>query len=193
MPLFLTSRIRGAARHWIIGCLVIIFIIIVVIGSGFYYVSKKVGIGTFDVVAKADPPAYATTDELLPSRAGSFTRTSVTSNSAEIAGMMSTAPANTRMNATSGTVAALYADPSNLSALVFAMNTGEVHRSGSESNPFESIAKSKGDHSQGFHAQSKFKNIQMGMAGWSKPNWTYAVITTETEALDFAKNFDPAK
>lgn len=193
------SRRRGAARHWVIGCLVVIGLIVLVIAGGGYYAYKKVrenlDIGPFDVVAKVDPPVDATSDQVLPLKAGDFTRTAVTSNTAEIMLMSSTVPTNQRVTVTSGTVAAIYTDPANLNALVLAMNSEEARKNGQNTtNPFsKSTVQTTSTPNKGFHVQSKFKTAEVGIAGWTKPNWTYVVMTTNTAALDFANKFQPAK
>jgi hypothetical protein len=188
-----SSNSRGAGRHWLIGCAIITAVILGVVAFGIYSLKKKLGVGVFDVAAKVDPPSLATTDQLLPPVAGTFTREAVTSNSAEFAALLSGVPGDHKVTATSGTVVAYYSDAAHMGALVLAINTQEAQKSGSSSSPFESSAKNARGSNQGFHMQSKFAAMPLGIAGWSKPNWTYGVITTDTVALQFAKGFEPAK
>lgn len=198
MTSFQHSKQRGATRHWVIGCLSVVVLIVVIIGVGMWFayreVRKKMDFGMYNVATKVDPPAEASTDLLLPTKAGTFERIKVTSNTAEVADLARTVPGNPQTHVTSGTMAALYQDPDKKSALVITMTSDAARESGQQANsPLAQFGKKSGNSDGGFHVQSKFQGAEFGMAGCTKGRWTYLVLTTDTQALEFANKFEPGK
>jgi hypothetical protein len=193
----LNLRNRGAARHWVFGCLAVVAVLIAVIGIGGYFaykkVREKVNFGTFDVTSKIDPPATAEVDSILPATAGAFKRTLVTTETAHMRSTDFPSIPGTTDQVTSGMVMATYADPQGLGALVIAVSTEEAKKSDAQrKGPFSSMH-GNAQPNQGFHMRVDMGPQPFDFAVWAKQNWTYMVQTTNTAALEFAKGFDPAK
>jgi hypothetical protein len=189
---------RGAARHWVIGCLAVVAIfVLLLVGGGFFayrWVKKNADFGTFDVASKMDPPATATADQLLPTKIGTFDRVAITSDTRELATLAGSVPGKPNTPDAPGTIGALYSDASRDSALVWVMNTKEAqqHNRGKANDPFTQMS-NQPNSGQGVHVQSKIQGAEFGIAAWGKTNWTYAIMTTNTAALDFAQQFQPTK
>lgn len=189
---------RGAARHWVVGCLVVLTVIIAFIGIGGYFVWKKVSphlkIETFDVTAKVDPPATAPVDLLLPPTAGTYKRTVVTTETAQIRSSPIPQLPGMADQVTSGLVMGLYGDNEGHGAMVIAVSTEEARKQReARRGPFGTMQGSKQEPNRGFHMRMDFGPQPIDMAVWAKQNWTYMVQTTSTAAMDFAKAFEPSR
>ncbi len=172
---------RGAVRHWVIGCLGVIAVLVLVFAGGGYYMFKKVSPTTFDVTAKADPPADASTDMLLPEKVGTFERGSIGQPDPTAGDFVST-----------GTKAYYYDASGQQSASVIALPTEDMQQAQAGRRPgaWNGETNSRPGNT-GMSVKIPFGQMKMELALWSKQNWSYIVQTTNSTALDFAREFNP--
>lgn len=177
----LTVPSRGAARHWVIGCLAAVVLIVILLGGGGYYLFKQVDPGTFDVTAKADPSLDAPVDNLFPERVGSYERVELT------------APDPARGDFLTTGTKAIYQQQGGNRVSVVAIPTEEFQEA--QATPRRGAGRaqmSPGRSDVGISVKIPFGPTKGEMAMWSKDNWSYVVQTSNSSALEFAEQFTPS-
>jgi len=194
-----TVSTRGALRHWVIGCLLLVIVIVgLFVGAG-YWAFKKVAPGPFSVATKADPPVGAMPDALFPEKVGDYTLNNLTTPSPAQGDMASTGTKAIYVDATGTKNVNIIAIPTNemSNAQVSAgrsrtqTTTGNTTETVEVQMPNFGTQMKSGPSDTGFSMKMPWGPMKMEMAFWSKPNWSYFVQTTNSVALDFAQKFEP--
>lgn len=184
-----TQGQRGAARHWVMGCGIALLLFVIVIGVAGYWgytkVRENVDFGTFDAKSKVDPPALALPDVVLPPQVGGYTRQELTD------GALGTLRSSSNNVETTGMLSAVYKMDAD-TVMVTAIPTSEAEAQKGQ-GPMKAFEGQKAEEGQGIHFRMAFGPEPVDMAMWANPNWTYIVQTTATQALPFAKEFQPGE
>lgn len=171
---------RGAVRHWVVGCLVLVVLTVLLFVGGGYYLFKQVDPGTFDVTAKADPSLDAPMDNLFPRMVGPYERVEMTS------------PDPARGDFLTTGTKAIYKQAGGNTVSVVAVPTEEFQEAQATQGRGTGRAQmSPGRSDLGISVKIPFGPTKGEMAMWSKENWSYVVQTSNSSALAFAEQFNP--
>lgn len=185
---------RGAARHWVIGCLALIVLVVIGLVAGGVYVWKSfVDMNQFDVSAKVDPPVNASPELIFPPMVAGLERREITSDTLRLQSVQPGQEVGGTSAATSsGTLMAIYANDEayTTSVVVIAGPTSEMDKQERGGGVMDQMMRQQ-QMNQGVQMRIK-ADTPMDFALWSKPNWSYVIFTTSSQALEFAKDLKPA-
>lgn len=170
-----------------IGCVVLLIIALgLSLAMGIYlYRFAKNNISLVSVMATVDPPLDTPPEQLLPEKAGDFSRVS-------LADTLENVPDWNDLE-TSGAFVAVYQDPEAHQMTVIALPTEQARAD--RQTGIGVLTSGRGTANAPDSAIS-IKDTFSGpgtryITTWSKPNWTFMVQTSSTLTSKFMENFHP--